>query len=91
MEQGSRTEEILGKPVTMPAGDLEPSIDFRMPPYQLKMLVPVMLLRTITIPANALRFSLIPEGRAVDSAVDAASGLSLCSAMFLPASLIPEG
>ena len=39
---------------------------------------------------NALRISLIPEGRAVDSAVDAASGLSLCSAMFLPASLIPE-
>jgi hypothetical protein len=39
---------------------------------------------------NALRISPIPEGRAVDSAVDAASGLSLCSAMFLPASLIPE-
>jgi hypothetical protein len=29
--QGSRTEEILGKPVTMPAGDLDPSIDYRMP------------------------------------------------------------
>ena len=39
---------------------------------------------------KALRIPLIPEGRAVDSAVDAASGLSLCSAMFLPASLIPE-
>ena len=39
---------------------------------------------------KALRILPIPEGRAVDSAVDAASGLSLCSAMFLPASLIPE-
>ena len=42
------------------------------------------------LPHHALRISLIPEGRAVDLAVDAASGLSLCSAMFLPASLIPE-
>jgi hypothetical protein len=42
------------------------------------------------ISREALRISPIPEGRAVDSAVNAASGLSLCSAMFLPASLIPE-
>src|SRR5215831_4832446 len=43
---GSSTEEILGKPVTMPGGDLYPSIDYWMPHQQLKMLVPVMLLRT---------------------------------------------
>src|SRR6516164_2368484 len=39
---------------------------------------------------NALRISPIPEGRAVDLAVDATFGLSLCSAMFFPASLIPK-
>ena len=39
---------------------------------------------------KALRISPIPEGRAVDLAVDAACGLSLCSAMFLPASLIAK-
>jgi hypothetical protein len=33
---------------------------------------------------------LIPEGRAVDLAADAACVLSLCSAMLFPASLISE-
>jgi hypothetical protein len=37
------------------------------------------------------RASPSPEGRAVDSTVDAACALSLCSTMLFPASLIPEG
>ena len=40
---------------------------------------------------NALRISAIPEGRAVEPAVDAARVLSLCSAMLFPASLIMKG
>ena len=39
---------------------------------------------------NALRISPIPERRAVDSAIDAASGPSLGSTMLFPASLISE-
>jgi hypothetical protein len=31
LERGSGTEEILGKPVMMPSGDLYPSIDYWMP------------------------------------------------------------
>jgi hypothetical protein len=31
LERGSGTEEILGKPVKMPSGDLYPSIDYWMP------------------------------------------------------------
>jgi len=31
LERGSGTEEMLGKPVMMPSGDLYPSIDYWMP------------------------------------------------------------
>jgi hypothetical protein len=39
---------------------------------------------------HALRISAIPEGRAVEPAVDVARVLSLCFAMFFPASLKPQ-
>jgi hypothetical protein len=47
---------VLGKPVTVPGGDLDPSIDNRMFHHQLKMLVPIMLLSTAAL-LRALRTS----------------------------------